>query len=293
MNLRRLEYFLTMAQTGNLRQASEILNVSPPALSKAMKVLEQELETQLWQADGRRVILTDSGKTLFRKAPALMEELRKLKQCLTSESDGPKPIRIGTFEVFSTYFLTFMDRLKWDNHALELHELLPGEVEKYVANGDIDIGITYIPVAHPDLDYLKITRIEMGVYTLKNSFKGIPQNELPFVIPVMPLQSVPTKVRGLDGWPEDAYQRKVLHRVTLLESALELVRQGRVAGFFPTFIAQEHNRRACDATQLERRRSPYPGRTCASDVFIVKRKSYEETETVKQLAKALRLICSN
>jgi DNA-binding transcriptional LysR family regulator len=293
MNLRRLEYFLVMAQTGNLRQASELLNVSPPALSKAMKVLEEELEAQLWQADGRRVILTDSGKMLLRRAPALLEDLRKLKFSLSNPGDGPKPIRIGTFEVFSTYFLSFMDRLKWDNHALELHELLPGEVERYVAQGDVDIGITYMPVAHPELDFMKITSIEMGVYTRKNAFKGIPQNELPFVIPIMPLQSAPTKVRGLDGWPDDAYQRKVLHKVTLLESALELVRQGRVAGYFPTFIANEHNTRVCDDKKLERRRSPYSGRVCTADVFIVKRKSFEETEVVKQLAKALRLICSN
>lgn len=295
MNLRRLEYFLTIAQTGSLARASEMLHVSPPALSKAMKLLEEELEAKLWIADGRKIILTDAGRSLLKKAPTLVENLKNLKQSLHKEFQGPKPIRIGTFEVFSTYFLTFLEELKWDNHSLELHELLPGEVEKYVAQGDIDIGITYIPVPDPQLDFLKVTSTELGVFIRKGAFKGVFQEDLPFVIPIMPLQGVPTRVRGLDGWPEDAFQRKVLHKVTLLESALELCRQGRVAGYFPVFVVKEHNRRMSEKYQLERQRAPANTncRVRSADVFIVKRKSYEETDVVKQLAKVIRKICSN
>jgi DNA-binding transcriptional LysR family regulator len=294
MNFKRLEYFIGLAQTGSLHKASEMLHVSAPALSKAMRVLEEELETKLWVRDGRRVILTDSGKSLLKKAPQLIEDLKNLKDSLNAEAQsGPLPIRIGTFEVFSTYFLTFLDKLKWENHSLELHELLPGEVEKYVSRGEIDIGITYMPVPDPSLDFLKITSIEMGVFAHKESFKGVEQQDLPYVIPVMPLQNVPTKVRGLDGWPEDAYRRKVLHKVTLLESALELCRQGRVAGYFPVFIVNEHNKRVNEDCRLSRIRTPYNGRVCHADVFIVKRKSYEENDLIKQMAKAIRLVCQS
>jgi DNA-binding transcriptional LysR family regulator len=292
MNLRRLEYFTTLAQAGNLRRASELLNVSAPALSKAMRVLEDELEVELWTRDGRRSILTDSGKALLRQAPLLIADLRALKDTLQTGAVPSSVVKIGTFEVFSTYFLSFLDRVKWDDVELELHELLPGEVERHIVSGAIDIGITYMPVPDPALDFLKVCSIEMGVYTQVGAFKGVPQPELPFVIPVMPIQNVPTRIRGLDGWPDDAYVRKVVHRVTLLESALELVRQGRCAGYFPAFIAREHNERVRDELKLERRRTPYPGRVCKADVFIVKRKSFEETAVVKQLAKALRLVCS-
>ncbi len=292
MNLKRLEYFTTLATTGSLRRASELLNVSPPAISKAMKVLEDELEANLWVRDGRRMILTDSGKALLKKSPQFIADLKAIKESLHFDEDIVQPIRIGTFEVFSTYFLVFLDKLNWDSHALELHELLPGEVERHVAQGQLDFGITYMPVPDPQLDFLKVTSIEMGVFTRQGAFKGMPQEELPFVVPVMPLQGVPTKMRGLDGWPDDAYQRKVLHRVTLLESALELCRQGRVAGYFPNFIVQEHNKRVSEELRLERRRSPYAGRVCKADVFLVKRKSYEETDIAKQLAKGIRLVCN-
>ncbi|MES2856197.1 MAG: hypothetical protein V4692_10060, partial [Bdellovibrionota bacterium] len=157
--------------------------------------------------------------------------------------------------------------------------------------GDLDFGLTYMPVADPRIDFLKVTSIEMGVFTQKGAFKGIAQQELPYVIPVMPLQGVPTKVRGLDGWPDDAYQRKVRYKVTLMESALELCRQGRAAGYFPAFIAEEHNKRVSPELQLERRRTPYGGRVCRSDVYIVKRKSCPEGQMMKQLARGIRLVC--
>lgn len=290
MNLTRFEYFLVLAKLGNLQRASEMLRISAPALSKSMKVLEQELGTILWVRDGRRIVLNDKGKILFQRIPSLIENIRSLKESLHPQLDSPR-IKIGTFEVFSTYFLSFLDRVNWNEHALELHEMLPGEIEKYVRHGQVDLGITYLPVPDPSLDFVKVTAIEMGVYTRKGAFADVGQKDLPFVIPATPLTGLPTRVKGLDGWPNDAYERRVLHRVTLLESALELCRQGRVAGYFPAFIVREHNTRFRQELCLERRKSPYLGRVCRADVFLVKRKSFEEDSVVRQLAKAIRLIC--
>lgn len=290
MNLRRLEFFQVLAQIGNVRRASELLNVSAPAISKSMKVLESELEVKLWQRSGRRIFLTDSGKRLLRRTPSLIHELRSLRESVQVPTSHTTQVRIATFEVFSTYFLSFLDRLKWDSHSLEMHEVLPGELEKYVAQSEVDYGITYMPIPHPDLDFLKVTAIEMGVFTRKGAFSGVTQQDLPFVVPITPIHGAPTRIRGLDGWPETAYQRKVRHQVTLMESALELCRQGRAAGYFPAFIVEEHNLRVRNEYRLERRRSPYPGRVCHADVFLVKRKSDEESIVAKQLAKALRTL---
>lgn len=291
MNLMRLEYFVTLAHIGNVQRASEMLRISPPALSKAMKVLEQEFATTLWMRDGRRIVLTDNGRRLLKKAPQLIENFRILKKSL---SDGEeRPIKIGTFEVFSTYFLSCLEKIGWKEQPLELHELLPGEIEKYIGLGELDLGITYIPVPDPKLDFLRVTAIEMGVYARKGAFADVPQKDLPFVVPATPLQGVATRAKGLDGWPDDAYERKVMHRVTLMESGLELCRQGLVAGYFPAFVVREHNLRFRPELQLERRPSPYSGRVCRAEVFIVKRKSYEETTAAKKLSKAIRMVCSS
>jgi DNA-binding transcriptional LysR family regulator len=291
MNIRRLEYFLTIAKTENLHRAGELLKVSPPALSKAMRLLEEEMEVNLFLREGKKMILTDQGKLLAKELGSWLDGLSQLREKIELGNRRKSVVKIATFEVFSTYFLRALDELKWQQESLELHDVLPGSLERYVAEGLVDFGITYMPIPHPGLDFLKVTTIEMGVFVKRGAFPQLEQKDLPFVIPVMPIEGTPSRIRGLDGWPEDAYQRKVLHKVTMLESAIELCRQGRVAGYFPVFIAEEHNKRVKAEYQLERKRSPYRGRSCMVDVFLVKRKSTQENTLAKQLAKGIRLVC--
>ncbi len=288
MDINRLNYFVCLTQSESLHEASNLLGISPPALSKAMKVLEDEMGVELLMREGRRLRLTDEGAMLEKEATRLIESLKNLKQRLHTQKEKITPLRIGTFEVFSTYFLSFIKTLKWDDQPLELHEFLPGEIEKYLVSGEIDLGISYMPIPDPQLDFLKIKSIEMGVFVRKGSFKEVQQPHIPFVVPVMPLQGVPTKIRGLDGWPDFAYEREVLYRVTLMESALELCRQGRVAGYFPCFIVEEHNKKVKPEYQLVRKKFPGAKSSCFSDVFIIKRKSAKEDKRIKQMAKALR-----
>jgi hypothetical protein len=52
-----------------------------------------------------------------------------------------------------------------------------------------------------------------------------------------------------------------------------------------------HNAEMREEFRLVRRPSPYKGRVCRTDVFLVKRKADVENTTMKQLAKAVRLLC--
>jgi DNA-binding transcriptional LysR family regulator len=293
MDINRLQYFCTIINSGSLRKASEIIGVSSPALSKAMKQLEEEVGVQLFNQEGRQLIPTDKGRLLAKEGLKLLTQVSDLRDTLLEDESIDRPIKIATFEVFSTYFLSFLNGLDWDDRQIEFHEVLPGELERAVANNLVDFGLSYMPVAHPGLDFLKVTSIEMGVFTHESAFKNIDQKELPFVVPVSPLFSAPTRVRGLDGWPENAYNRKIKYQVTLMETALELCRQGRCAGYFPVFIVEEHNKKMNSKNQLRRCESPYKDRTCTTDVFIIKRNSDQEDKTIKQLAKGIRNICGH
>jgi len=287
----KLRYFCTIAETGSMRKASELLRISPPALSKAIRLLESDLGMKLVNRSGRNIIITKQGRNLATKSAELIQAFDRLREDTERSEVHHKEIRIATFEVFSTYALSFLKNLDWNERPLVFHEVLPGELERKLIEGQVDIGITYMPVPMPEVEYLKVCSIQMGVFALKTAFPGVEQMKLPFVVPVMPLTGTPTRVRGLDGWPEDAYPRRVRYRVTLMETALELCRQGRAAGFFPLFVVAEHNARYKEEYRLMRRPSPYPTRTCMADVYIVKRKGEEEDRVTKQLARAIRMVC--
>ncbi len=292
MDLVKVRYFLKIVDTGSMSRAAEVLNVSASALSKATHLLEEQLGIPLVTTSGRNIVITDAGKVFAKEARKLVRDVEDLKDRLKLSAAPKSQIRLATFEVFSTYFLSALNGLGWEDQSLVLHELLPGEIERAVAEGKVDFGITYQPVPLPEIDLLKIMSIEMGVFTSANAFEGVPQAELPFVVPVEPLWGEATRVKGLDGWPADAYDRKIKYEVTLMESALELVRQGRAAGYFPKFIVAEHNRRYRENLHLARRRSHYGGRVCMTDVFIVKRRNETENSVHKQIAKQIRKICA-
>lgn len=62
MNLNQLRYFVTLAHLEHYTKAAEELKISQPSLSHAMTTLEEELETSLFQKQGRNVTLTKYGK---------------------------------------------------------------------------------------------------------------------------------------------------------------------------------------------------------------------------------------
>lgn len=293
MDITQLKYFSAIAKTGSMSRAAELLNISQPALSKVTRLLQEELGYDLIRHVGRQIILTEQGRRFVENADVIIQQFDNLKLDVACRAEMEcEEVRIATFEVFSTYALQYLEKIEWQQKRLAFHECIPGELENAIANKHADLGITYIPVPHPELEHLKVATIDMGTFTHKEAFKGMKQPDIPFVVPAMPLGGAPTRVRGLDGWPEDAYQRKVKYRVTLLETAFELCRQGLAAGYFPLFVVELHNQRVDPAFRLVRRPSIYTGRRCMQDVFIVKRKADIENKNLKQLAKGLRLICN-
>jgi DNA-binding transcriptional LysR family regulator len=138
---------------------------------------------------------------------------------------------------------------------------------------------------------MRILQIEMGVYGLKNKFDHFSESETPFVIPVAPIEGSPNKVRGLDGWPENAFRRKVLYRVGMLETALGLCRRGLAVVYMPKFIARLHNEIVRTEFRLDEKPLPKHFSVQKEYVYLVKRKTDLESDPAKKLAAALRTIC--
>jgi DNA-binding transcriptional LysR family regulator len=292
MDIDRLRYFHTVVQTQSLRKASELLNISPPALSKSIKALEEQLGAKLIIADGRGIAITDDGRRVAEQARKIIKEADVLLNSSTLRKEKPL-LRLGSSEVFTTYFLGSLVDNHMRDYDLELHELVPGAMEEAIANRKIDLGISYVPIPHVQLDFLKVTELKMRVYALKGVFESHEFAELPFACPITPIEGSPNRIRGLDGWPDDRLPRHRKYQVTLMETALELCRRGLAVSYLPVFIANLHNKTVKEEYKLiPLENAPNP-RSVAQEVYICKRKSDQEGETTKQLARALRLICSN
>ncbi|MEZ4749057.1 MAG: LysR family transcriptional regulator [Bdellovibrionota bacterium] len=291
MDATRLKYFTTVAQTGSLRAASELLHLSPAALSKAIKLLEHEVGVPLLTPAGRGVMLTDRGRELARKASPLLETLERLSEDLRAHRETESPVRIGSFEVFTTYFTGVLAKEFLQDVPLLVRELVPGEMERALEEHEVDLGITYVPIPSQNLDFLKVTALEMGLYSKKGQFSGVPFEKIPFAIPAHPVEGAPNKVKGLDGWPEDRVPRYVRYRVDMMETAMELCRQGLAASYLPRFVVELHNRTTRREFCLESMPLPPKLNDTKHAVYLVKRKTDLESPAARKLAKALRILC--
>ena len=88
-DLRRLEYFLAVARERNFTRAAERLRIAQPALSRQVRLLEQQLGVELLHRTTHEFELTEAGRFLLERGPALLHEADELlywvEECLVQE----------------------------------------------------------------------------------------------------------------------------------------------------------------------------------------------------------------
>ena len=107
MDIRQLEYFTELAKTKNFRKASENLHLSQPALSKSIRLLEEELNTVLIARTNKSFELTDTGEALLRKAVFLLQQFHDIYKTIEDvrlSNQGEIKIGIPNILGFLCYF---------------------------------------------------------------------------------------------------------------------------------------------------------------------------------------------
>lgn len=290
METNRLVQFRTVVETSNLRRAAEILGISHSGLSKSMKTLEDELGLVLFQTSGRGIVISDDGAKIYERSKRLLEEVQQFLGDRTQSR--AEALRLGSFEVFTSFFIGPLLKTYLPDAEVEVHELIPGRLEEALVNRRVDIGITYDPVPRQGVEYVKATTVVMGAFGLTGVFGNTAIEQVPFIVPVLPLEGLPTGVKGRDAWLDEKIERRVKYRVDLLGTGLELARQGLAAIFIPKFVAYLHNERSPASRRLEPLVLPRGMSSIKRDVFIVKRESSPEDKTMRQIARALREVCA-
>ena len=153
MDLVKLRYFRTVAQTLHFRRAAALLNVSQPPLSKSIKTLEEELGTQLFVRSRRHVELTPAGHMLLKRCEKIFRDLEDTRIELRQYSTGDKgSLRIGcedgtTFSVLPPLLQSFRKR-----YPAVPCSVVTQPIAQQIAglqSGDLDVGILPLPMSHP------------------------------------------------------------------------------------------------------------------------------------------------
>ena len=219
MELRVLKYFLMIAREENITRAAQLLHVTQPTLSRQIRELEEELGTKLFERSNHRIVLTQDGLLLRRRAQEIVE--------LTGE------ISIGSGETRSVSALAEVlssFRQRYPRVRYRFYSGNADHIKERIENGTLDIGLFPEPVDISRYEFIRVpVREEWGVLTQEDS----PLGRLPFVRPEN-LVGRPLMISGremvqheLANWFGDEFQKlDISVRYNLLYNVAMLVRNG-------------------------------------------------------------------
>lgn len=90
LNYHHLYYFWTVARAGSIAKASQELRLAQPTISNQLKTLEGNLGVKLLERQGRRLVLTDVGRTVLRYADDIFRTGRELQQAVKGLPTGQR-----------------------------------------------------------------------------------------------------------------------------------------------------------------------------------------------------------
>ncbi|MEM9177864.1 MAG: LysR substrate-binding domain-containing protein [Myxococcota bacterium] len=104
--IRQLEYLVAVHETRSFHRAAEACHVSQPGLSQQIQQLEALLDVQLFERSRRRVLVTQAGERLARRAKRILDEAKELAEtahALARPLTGP--LRLGVIPTIAPYWL--------------------------------------------------------------------------------------------------------------------------------------------------------------------------------------------
>lgn len=166
-DLRRLQYFLAVAQERNFTRAADRLHVAQPALSRQVRLLEQELGVELLHRTTHQFELTEAGEFLLEQGPALLsaaEELwRSVRRYGTGERGGVM-IAYGASASYET--APRLLRALAERHpgiAMAAAVKSVDEIVAGLSDGSIDLGLVRCPPQAAALDTRTVRLERQGV----------------------------------------------------------------------------------------------------------------------------------
>lgn len=145
MNIRHLQYFKTVADLKSFTKAAEQLHVAQPALSMAIRKLEDELELALLHRKERRVSLTDEGQCLYQHTEKILNanadallEMQELKGLLRGEVRVGIPSMLGSY-YFPPILMAFRDR--YPQLTLKVVDGGAGRLQQLLEQGELDLAV--------------------------------------------------------------------------------------------------------------------------------------------------------
>ena len=155
MDLRQLEYFREIADTGSINEAARRLNMSQPPLSYQLRLLEEELGVRLFERSSQGVTLTEAGTLLYSRAGELLSYADSTKQEV--ERFGRRRIlRLGLTSSTVAPMIPFIAEYARRNPeaSFEVHDGTTFSLFNSLLAGIIDVSVVRTPLRLDEVEHM-------------------------------------------------------------------------------------------------------------------------------------------
>lgn len=162
LTLKQFQYFIKIVEEGSFTAASENLFIAQSALSRQIKLLEEEIDFQLFDRTDKKVKLTTAGEVFYKKIKDNMHYLNEIIGVSKNIAEGKnRQIKIAHSSsiVMDNKKVQILKEISLAKHInFEINTLSSEQQILALMNGEIDIGLIRPPVRHT-LDDVNIIKL--------------------------------------------------------------------------------------------------------------------------------------
>ena len=169
MNLKQLEAFVQVSESGSFSKAAKELFLTQPTISAHMSSLEKELNVRLFIRNTKEVSLSDDGKDLYRYAKQITDLEKAIEERFYMDSDdGKHVITIAASTIPAQYLLPkvlMCYRERYPKEQIKIMETDSSEVVTQVVDHMVDVGFTGTVLEKKHCKYIPFYKDELAVIT--------------------------------------------------------------------------------------------------------------------------------
>jgi len=147
MDLRDMQYFVSIAETGSFTRAAAQNSVAQSALSRRIRELEDELGAMLFYRNGRGVVLTDTGTVFLTRIRGVLADIQQIRHdigVLRSSAHGTVTLGVPP-SVGLVLLAPLLAEIRQDYPGIQMRVLegFSGHVAEWLSNGRADLAVLY------------------------------------------------------------------------------------------------------------------------------------------------------
>ncbi|MFJ1617264.1 LysR family transcriptional regulator [Streptomyces sp. NPDC088251] len=184
VDTRLLRYFAAVAEEGSLTRAAERLYVSQPALTRQIKQLETQLGVPLFTRSRAGMALTEPGRALVARVPALLAEWdRALRETKSTAGRAARVLRVGFVASAaneSTQQIIAMFARRRPGWRVDMRQAAWSNPTAGLADGDVDAALLRLPFPGQDTLRVEVLFTEPRWVALPTAHPFAARDQIPF-----------------------------------------------------------------------------------------------------------------